>query len=692
MLNNSCKKIAISKSVYTGTTSVTVASNSDTIKLNKIILSGNTIQDGTPSYNTPIPIQNSNDNGTVVTLQGKNLFDWSAVKSTQIVIEENGRKIIMPIRTESNSNGYTGTGATFRQLFPRLKAGDTATLSFNSNAEIKKIYISTVVVMWASGQTMTVTEDMLDCAVAFYGNYYAHGQTEQVIISDFQMELGTTATAYEPYFNKTVQIPSSVALPGGTSLEMRLAKIGNTADSLAVSRSQNKVIYNQNIGLLTFTGTENILLQSVNDYGFANFYVLLTSDISQGGLCNYFKSQSGSIANIKSEGFLLTSGTLYFRTNKYTIVEDFKTFLSGLYEGGNPLQFEYALKSPVEYDLSDTELGKSLLSLLSVNYTQTVIAKSDSTIPISEIYVDSIHQYESYKTIQYVHESPTSENSSNLQINNNKAIMTINSLELTGGETATTDDIVVTRSGKNLFDYDNVNFKRQNPVFIDPIVTKINNGFKFDCTTATRFAYTTNISAFHLKPKTTYTSRAIVTLINNGSSNIGEAGSMGMSLLLQTNNNFDSSGKGKVYIVDGYTNYNGVSVGTHEIITTFTTPADMTDFKYVVTRVANKTTLIFQDLQIELGDTSSEYEPYFNKTVQIPNTYPLSSTDKLTITKNSVKYNDTDITSEVTGLDEFMKTDTNTAIIDTNYAMGSISADVKKLFVSYKKSIYQADK
>lgn len=322
-----------------------------------------TVPIATPSPENPSAVSNSNDNGTVITLQGKNLFDWSAVKSTQIVIEENGRKIIMPIRTESNSNGYTGTGATFRQLFPRLKAGDTATLSFNSNAEIKKIYISTVVVMWASGQTMTVTEDMLDCAVAFYGNYYAHGQTEQVIISDFQMELGTTATAYEPYFNKTVQIPSSVALPGGTSLEMRLAKIGNTADSLAVSRSQNKVIYNQNIGLLTFTGTENILLQSVNDYGFANFYVLLTSDISQGGLCNYFKSQSGSIANIKSEGFLLTSGTLYFRTNKYTTVEDFKTFLSGLYEGGNPLQFEYALKSPVEYDITDTDFAKELLSL-----------------------------------------------------------------------------------------------------------------------------------------------------------------------------------------------------------------------------------------------------------------------------------------------------------------------------------------
>ena len=61
------------------------------------------------------------------------------------------------------------------------------------------------------------------------------------------------------------------------------------------------------------------------------------------------------------------------------------------------------------------------------------------------------NKYESYKTVRYVHESPTSENSSNLQINNNKAIMTINSLELTGGETATTDDIVVTRSGKNLF-------------------------------------------------------------------------------------------------------------------------------------------------------------------------------------------------------------------------------------------------
>ena len=202
---------------------------------------------------------------------------------------------------------------------------------------------------------------------------------------------------------------------------------------------------------------------------------------------------------------------------------------------------------------------------------------------------------------------------------------TISNIQIELGTTATDytpyvpdlTAVKVKKQGKNLFDYNNVIFKANVP---SAIITKENNGFTFTALSSSAYFNTSNISAFCLKPNTTYTSRATVTLIDNGSSMLGESGSMGLSLLLQTNVTYDSSGKGKIYIVDGYQNNTGVfsTVGTHEIITTFTTPADMTDFKYIVTRVSNNTTVIFKDIQIALGATATDYESYITPTEYIP--------------------------------------------------------------------------
>ena len=169
-------------------------------------------------------------------------------------------------------------------------------------------------------------------------------------------------------------------------------------------------------------------------------------------------------------------------------------------------------------------------------------------------------------------------------------------------------------SSKNLFDYSGVEFNKSatNSTYV-----KENNGFTLTAGSSTAYFHTKNVSAFHLKPNTTYTSKATVTLTDNGSSNISEAASMSLSLLLQTNSTFDNSGKGKIYIVNGSKN----GVGTHEIITTFTTPADMTDFQYVVTRLSNNTTVIFKDIQIELGTTATDYTPYISDVTAIPEPY-----------------------------------------------------------------------
>lgn len=73
--------------------------------------------------------------------------------------------------------------------------------------------------------------------------------------------------------------------------------------------------------------------------------------------------------------------------------------------------------------------------------------------------------------------------------------------------------------------------------------------------------------------------------------------------------------------------------------------------------------------------------------------YPLSSTDKLSITRQSVKYNDTDITSEITGLDEFFSIDADVSTITTsaNIALGEITEDVSYSVKSNKRAVYTGE-
>ena len=167
----------------------------------------------------------------------------------------------------------------------------------------------------------------------------------------------------------------------------------------------------------------------------------------------------------------------------------------------------------------------------------------------------------------------------------------------------------VTIKRNNLFDYDSVGFKNSDLACKPITIVKENNSFQFTNTDTgvACYAYTENISELGLMPNTTYTSKVIATLLDNGSSNIGQSGSMNLSLILQTNTSYDSSQEDKLYIVKGNNYY---TPGTYELITTFTTPSDMTDYKYIVTRLANNTTIIFKDLQIELGSNATDYTPY----------------------------------------------------------------------------------
>jgi hypothetical protein len=160
------------------------------------------------------------------------------------------------------------------------------------------------------------------------------------------------------------------------------------------------------------------------------------------------------------------------------------------------------------------------------------------------------------------------------------------------------------RASGNVFDIDKVSFYHDYATF-----KKENNSLIFK-TAKILSVYPTssNMNAFNLKPNTKYICRALVTEINNGSSNESASGTMRRSLKLQTlRATYDEKA---IYIVNGYSG--GYKGADSEIITKFKTPADMTSYKYVVTRMADNMEVIFKDIVImeDAGQTIDEYEPY----------------------------------------------------------------------------------
>lgn len=133
-----------------------------------------------------------------VKTRSKNLFDISKIPNDTNITIENG---IMNI---------SGTNDSLCEIFlkdicPNLKAGDTVVLSFTTKntdgvltGSTTYIYLSEVKTVWYNKQSFTVTQKMLDSRLAFYTGAYPQKYTEAQLY-DFQIELGTTATAYTPY-------------------------------------------------------------------------------------------------------------------------------------------------------------------------------------------------------------------------------------------------------------------------------------------------------------------------------------------------------------------------------------------------------------------------------------------------------------------------------------------------------------
>lgn len=148
-------------------------------------------------------------------------------------------------------------------------------------------------------------------------------------ISTFQLEQGSIATEYEPYYD------------GGTATAEMLLKVGNYQDVQSIIDG----VVTRNIGVKVFDGTENWFA-----YGGGAGYQTTVQDMLSSTSGAYFCTHATAVSSITSRGIRFGAGnkTLYWcQINTiFTTLDIFKAWLASQYNAGTPVIIVYPLATP----------------------------------------------------------------------------------------------------------------------------------------------------------------------------------------------------------------------------------------------------------------------------------------------------------------------------------------------------------
>ena len=294
----------------------------------KIMLSKDSAKDyeefvpDSPSPEYPSEIENVT--GDIdITVCNKNLFDFNNLENTNIItVNENGS---ITLANNTNSAGYTNTGKKLKELCRGLKVGDVAYLKLITTFSNEGIYLQgSNSYSWTNGYSKTITEDMLEDIVVFYGGYQK-ADTVQIQITRNSLE------DYEIHEQQLTTFP----LQEGQKMyeDSYLAD-----DGIHHKRKQIELDGTENWNTLEEQNTENTIY--ITTANFDNEMSKTESSI----LCNIAKQ--GTVWDT-DEGDKVINQKVYsalrFRMWKkdFADINSWKTYLAQQKQAGTPVIIEY---------------------------------------------------------------------------------------------------------------------------------------------------------------------------------------------------------------------------------------------------------------------------------------------------------------------------------------------------------------
>jgi hypothetical protein len=187
-----------------------------------------------------------------------------------------------------------------------------------------------------------------------------------------------------------ITIPKSITLNGEN-----VPLLFSEYDKLTVDRLNNKVVYSQ--GSFTYsytgeeTGTSKLAITSGNGNNYRSYYGSLFNKLynsiscySNIGYLSHFKK--GAWKPLSAYGTCAIRTTdIIFRTDGVQTLDEFKAFLKEQYDNGTPVTFIAQRQTPIEHDITNTDLGQSLLNLATQTQTNYFEVQGNSNAPLTPI-------------------------------------------------------------------------------------------------------------------------------------------------------------------------------------------------------------------------------------------------------------------------------------------------------------------
>lgn len=303
-----------------------------------------------------------------VTTTGRNLFDISKLSKlpdNQIINNQNGSITVKP---PSGSNA-SSSSKRLNELAV-LEVGKTYTLTANSTGKDKYIYLSKSQYTWPFGSARKIVQNDLDSIVYFYAN----GIGTTALVSEIQIEEGSTANAYEPFSSGKIS----------PSPEYPQSIINATFDKLIITGKNllntNNIITN-NQSQIRYYSKENPLTLIKGTYTVSNDKTLQEISIKDAETDEYIKREN----NIKSITFTLLKDTkccdFMFSSTDHIVTNDSQQ----LEIGTSPTSYEpykgkiIKLSKPIElskWDRIEIINKGSKYVVETLSYTNTIVVKS----------------------------------------------------------------------------------------------------------------------------------------------------------------------------------------------------------------------------------------------------------------------------------------------------------------------------
>ncbi len=323
---------------------------------------GKSTQDGTPTPDAPVPIVSAGDGGTIkVIVTGANLLDLS--------------KIIDIVKGNSQSTVKDGhvTGKTlskYAQIGFILKDKLNTQYTFSYSGGAAGVSTELLVYIWdnnslsdyVAGKTVPAGEKA-SCTFKTdgkheYAVWFRPNGISDYDFYDIQLELGSTATAYSPYREQLLTLPTPNGLPG-----IPVTSGGNYTDPQGQQWVCDEVdlergVKVQRVNEYKFSTSDGFSLERTSS-GLTRFNVAvrgaLTADsgtTTSSALCSALPIGARSATYGRVNVFTITNMLLYINIENITSLDELRQYLQQ-----TPMTLTAILATPIETPLTPAELA-----------------------------------------------------------------------------------------------------------------------------------------------------------------------------------------------------------------------------------------------------------------------------------------------------------------------------------------------